>query len=98
MKKSLADLHRSAYVGGTAIASEEMRAGLAAAAAAAAAGALFFESLKQDVLIICVHTLASKESKLLRHLMTTRKLCLLDSWGSYTYKLIAAVIPCAECG
>lgn len=94
MKKSLADLPRSAYGGGTAIASEEKTAG----ATAAVAGARFFESFKQDVLIICVPTLASKESKLLRQLMTTRKLRLLDTWGSYSYKLTAAVTPGTEPG
>lgn len=93
VKKSLADLPRSAYVGGTAIASE-----MTAGAAVAAAGARFFESFKQDVLIMCVPTLASKESKLLRQLMITRELCLLDTWGSYTYKLTAAVTPGTEPG
>lgn len=27
-----------------------------------------------------------------------RKLCLLDTWGSYTYKLIAAVTLCTKPG
>lgn len=94
VKKSLADLPRSAYVGGTVIASKEKTTG----ATAAVAGARFFESFKQDVLIICVPTLASKESKLLRQLMTTRKLCLLDTWGSYSYKLTAAGTPGTEPG
>lgn len=30
--------------------------------------------------------------------MITRELCLLDTWGSYTYKLTAAVTPGTETG